>query len=298
MITAIGEVLIDEFPAYSRIGGAPFNFCVNVHRLGEKAHLITRIGDDAAGRRIMKMINEVGIDAAGVQTDRSAQTGRVRITMEDNGDHRFRILPGAAFDEIQPVPPNPLSRMLYFGSLAQRTDGGFRTIQNFITSQPPDVLRFLDINLRPGCFTQRVIERSLAHADVLKLNEDELQRIKTMLSPRLAPDGVETWLMHRFDISLIALTLGARGAELITPQGRRYRAVAPDVDRVVDTVGAGDAFSAVLAVGLIRKRPLDRILEAANRFAAAVCSTAGALPDRRRPYDQAIAFIGEENNEK
>jgi fructokinase len=298
MITAIGEVLIDEFPSYSRIGGAPFNFCVNVHRLGEKAHLITRIGDDAAGRRIMKMIDEIGIDAAGVQTDRSAQTGRVQITMEENGDHRFRILPGAAFDGIQPAPSCPISRMVYFGSLAQRTDSGFKAIQNFITSQPPDVLRFLDINLRPGCFTQRVIERSLTHADVLKLNDGELQTIKAMLSPRLPTGDVETWLMRRFDISLIALTLGARGAELITPQGRRYRAVASDVDRIVDTVGAGDAFSAVLAVGLIRKRPLDRILEAANRFAAAVCSTEGALPDDRRFYDQAAALIGGDDNEK
>jgi fructokinase len=298
MITVIGEVLIDEFPAYSRIGGAPFNFAANVHRLDEPVRLITRIGADQTGSRIATEIRRLGLDASGLQTDSEKSTGRVRVALTSDGDHRFDILPDAAFDRIQPADPAPDTQMVYFGTLAQRTASGFAHIQHFIESQPKTALRMLDINLRPGGWTRNVIEQSLAQADILKLNDEEWEVIRSMLSPETPSEGFGAWLMRRFDLDLIALTRGAAGAELLTVDGKHYRMASPAVASIVDTVGAGDGFAAVLAVGLIRQRPLKQVLRAATDFAAAVCEFAGALPADSRVYRAAAETMGDGDNER
>ena len=292
MVTVIGEVLIDEFPEYSRIGGAPFNFAANLHRLGESVRLVTRTGMGAAGDRIRAAFSAIGMDAADLQTDPEKSTGRVEISWEVDRQHSFRILPDVAFDRIEPVPPPSGVRLVYFGTLAQRTPTGFAAVQKVVGSHPKSAMRFLDINLRADGFTSEVVERSLGQADVLKLNDEEWKVLHDMLAPSRPSAGFGRWLMERFDIRLIALTRGAAGAELFCAGGRHLRRQAPEMHQIADTVGAGDGFAAVLAAGLLRKRPLERVLAAATEFAAAVCTIAGALPDDDRWYQAAAARMG------
>lgn len=296
MVTVIGEVLIDEFPDYSRPGGAPFNFAANLQRLGQPVRMVTRIGADAAGDRIAATFSAIGLDAAGLQTDPEKATGRVEVSWQTHGRHSFRILPDVAFDRIEPVTPDPNAQLVYFGTLAQRTPAGFDAVQKVVSSHPESAMRFLDINLRPDGYTTQVVERSLAQADVLKLNDEEWAALHSMLAPSTPPADLACWLMERFDIGLIALTRGAAGAELFCDDGRHCRMAAPEVPEIIDTVGAGDGFAAVLAAGLLQRRALERVLKAATEFAAAVCTIAGALPDDDRWYQAAAATMGGNTN--
>lgn len=288
MIAAIGEVLTDEFPEYRRIGGAPFNFAANAHRLGEGVRLITRIGKDRDGDRIRDFIRTCNLDAADVQIDPVRPTGRVRVTFARDGEPRFEILKDVAYDHIRPPALSPATRLVYFGTLAQRTAGALERIQAFLSMRPPGAVAFLDVNLRPGADSRDVLIRSLAQADIVKLNDAEWDVVKALFAAETAGGDFGRWFMERFGIRMVAITRGSAGAEIRLADGTRFAESAPDLAHVADTVGAGDAFAAVLAVGWLKGLPIDRVLAAATGLAAAVCRVAGALPADTRIYEAAL----------
>ncbi len=284
MIVVIGEALVDEFPAFHRIGGAPLNFAVHVHHLGEPVRLITRIGRDEHGEAILRMLARRGMDASGVQIDAKRDTGTVRVTVSADGTPEYDITENVAYDAIDPPPLDDRVRMVYFGTLAQRTRAAFHRIQAFLDSCPATCQRYLDINLRPGCYRSASIEGSLKKADVLKLNEDEWNLLHQLLFQNVKKNDLHRRLMARYGISSILLTRGRDGAVLFGPDGKAARAPAAPVPRMVDSVGAGDAFAAVWAVGWLRGAPPQRILAAAAAFSAHICGLAGALPDDLECY--------------
>ena len=121
-----------------------------------------------------------------------------------------------------------------------------------------------------------VLAAGLEAADVLKLNDEELPVVADLLGLPRDEAAVLRRLLDRYDLRLIALTKGARGSELAN---RERRSVHPGVPaEVVDTVGAGDAFTAAVTVGLLEDLDLDTINERANRLASYVCSQPGAMP--------------------
>ncbi|MDX9786686.1 MAG: carbohydrate kinase [Desulfobacterales bacterium] len=298
MIISIGEILVDVFPDYQRIGGAPFNFAYHLKQFEFPVRFFSRIGKDAFGREIRALASASGLNPEDLQIDSQRPTGRVEVQLTDQGNPRFVIIENAAYDfftldktitEVLHLPP----RMIYFGSLMQRTRNGFDTLQRILSQKHPDTLCLYDMNLRPGCAQPHIIIKSLPHADILKLNEEELEITAAHLRLRHVnePETVAA-LMARFNINIVAVTRGAAGSALYT-ETQRHEIAAPPAVAVADTVGAGDAYSAVLAAGVLSGWPPEKILIHANRFSAHICSVKGAFPAAGHMYAEFRAQFGE-----
>jgi fructokinase len=289
MIIVIGEILVDCFADYERIGGAPFNFAYHLKRMGWPVRFISRIGNDAYGDKILGFLEQAGFSARDIQTDRTHATGKVAVALDGRGIPEFTICEDAAYDYIDPPPPEEPGggpvEMVYYGSLAQRTAGGFDRIGAFLDQIPPETLRFCDINLRPPHIRDAAVTASLKRVDMLKLNEEELTRIGELCRGPANSDDIPPWLTKSFGISAVAVTRGERGSSLYRPR-RTTHSPPVRVERIVDTVGAGDAYAAVLAAGTLMHLPDDEILGLATRFAAGLCGIPGALPNDDRLYAQ------------
>lgn len=297
MILVVGEILFDIFPEYRRIGGAPFNFSYHLKQFDIPISFVSRVGKDSLGKDILNTLKTDGFDARGIQVDPDHPTGRVTVTPDGSGGHSFDIKPDVAYDHIEfPASPERLTgdgppELIYFGTLMQRTPSAFKRTQAFLGKRSPQTRCFYDINLRPNCFNHEVIESSLRHADILKLNEDELDYIQDMFDKRLPYESFVEWLMKYYNIGFLALTRGGNGSEIFTDTGH-YESKTPALDQVVDTVGAGDAYSALLAIGYLNNWSPRRILSIGTAFASDICRIKGAVPDDPdfyKPYKQQIA---------
>jgi len=300
LIIAIGEILFDIFPRYRRIGGAPFNFAYHVKNLGMPVCFITRIGDDADGAEIFSILEKRGFDTRWVQIDKARETGRVIVTPDDSGGHEFEILPNAAYDHIElPEDPGQLPgdpvRMVYFGTLAQRTAHGFNNIHSFLSKTASRTKRFCDINLRAGNFTDGGILKTLEKTDILKLNTDELDYLASLFQVEHKGPDMARWLIGRFGHEMVSVTAGADGSYIVS-DGSQFGGDAAETE-IVDTVGAGDAYAAVLAIGCLKGLPPETVVSVASAFSAAVCTIQGAIPDDPgfyEPFRKALSGAGDE----
>jgi fructokinase len=282
MIVVIGEILIDRFPDYERIGGAPFNFAFHLKQMGWPVRLLTRVGDDAAGRSILETLEKSGFSAEDTQIDAHHPTGLVEVRLDDQGVPRFEIRADAAYDYLD-LSRSPLSGaqtqtdLVYYGTLVQRTARGCRQVRTFLEHMQPATCGFCDINLRPPHINPGAVQSSLVHTDILKLNKQELTQITEMLGgPQYEADSAH-WLLQTFALSQIVLTMGSDGSKVITAD-RTITSPPVTVDAVVDTVGAGDAYAAVFAAGCLKGLPLELTLATAAAFAAEICGLPGAVP--------------------
>lgn len=289
MIFVIGEVLFDVFPAYKRIGGAPFNFAFHMKQMGFPVNFITRVGEDANGREILDIMEQYGFATNTVQVDPAHETGKVMVQLDNDGVPTFDIVEDVAYDHIdytEVIDRMLRSRpvMLYAGTLVQRGEKSRQTLRNVFTAKPPVVPFFYDVNLRPRGYTAEAIQSSLKTADILKLNEDELAVIADMFDLSGDAGKVVQACMDRWSLSMVALTRGVAGSELFTPDDTAAVDV-PDGYSIIDTVGAGDAFAAVIAAGYLQNRPLKTTALAATDFAARMCAVQGAVPEDMDIYD-------------
>lgn len=285
----MGEILFDVFPQGRRLGGAPFNFACHVHGLGGSVRFLSRIGDDPAGREIMASLQSRRFPTGDLQVDPQKPTGRVEVSLDAEGRPRFAILTGVAYDALVSTPAiedfaASDCRLIYFGSLIQRTDQGARTVRRILDCRTAGTKCLFDVNLRPGCYNETILHDSLPETDVLKVNEDELATLAGMHALGGATEDQVAALQERFAIEMVALTRGPRGSSLFAG-GTRHDVQPPGNIHVTDTVGAGDAFAAVLAMGVLGAWPPGRILTTANRLAAAVCGIEGAVPANPAFYD-------------
>jgi fructokinase len=275
-VVGIGEVLWDLLPAGKQLGGAPANFAFHAGQLGAEAYVVSRVGDDELGREILARLDALGLNRDFVQSDPDHPTGTVDVRLDAKGVPSYVIYEDVAWDWITPTPRMlDLARRadaVCFGTLAQRTPGNAGAIGKFLSSTRADCLRVFDVNFRQHYYDADTVRHPLALSNVVKLNEDEVPVLTALL-----PKPVELRDFPRvFDLRVVALTCGPRGSVLFTKDGVFEHAGVP-VD-VVDTVGAGDAFTAALVMGLLAGRPLDEINDRANRLAAFVCSQPGATP--------------------
>ncbi len=297
MIVVVGEILIDRFPEYERIGGAPFNFAYHLKKLGWPVRFITRIGDDADGRHILHQLAGHQFDLEDVQIDTHHTTGLVKIELDYQGVPKFDICKDVAYDHLELSSVSTLdwakTQMIYFGTLAQRTRNGFKQYQQLLARKPPSTQGFCDINLRAPHVNRDAVKASLLQTDLLKLNSDELLRIGAYYQGPQSKDALIAWVMQTFKIHLIALTQGAQGSCIITAQ-ENICTTPQVVQKVVDTVGAGDAFAAIMAAGWLKGLPLASTLELSTEFAAHICTLPGAVPEDETPYHKLHQLIGKE----
>jgi fructokinase len=283
-VVGVGEVLWDLLLTGPQLGGAPANFAYHAHALGAQAQVITRVGNDDYGREIIRRFHEMGLRDTTVQIDETAPTGTAKVALSGDGLAHFTIQENVAWDYLavtqEALALARATDAICFGSLAQRCEPSRNTIQRLVAAAPADALRVLDINLRQQFYSRGLIEQSLQLANVLKLNDDELPTLANMFDLTGLPEHQIERLAHTFSLRVVALTRGANGSLLYQASegGRRWSDCPSRPVKVVDTVGAGDSFTAALVLGLLRKMDLDEINTLANEVARYVCSHAGATP--------------------
>jgi fructokinase len=293
-VVGIGEVLWDLLPAGRKMGGAPANFAYHAHALGAKSHAITRIGKDELGREIQARFCELSLPTTTVQQDDAAPTGTAKVTLSGDGLAHFTIQENVAWDYLATTSEaEAVTRdadAICFGSLAQRSATSRQTIHQLVASTPSEALRIFDVNLRQQYYSREVIEQSLCLANILKLNDEELPVLSTMFSVRGSTENqieqFARWLKATHagqptftgGRAVVALTRGAHGSLLYRPSDGRWSDCQSRPVEVVDTVGAGDSFTAALVLGLLHNLDLDEINSFANEVARYVCSQAGATP--------------------
>ncbi len=289
-ILVIGEVLFDEFPSYRRLGGAPFNFAVHMQKMGFSTRFVSRIGQDKAAEEIKIKMQQMALDQAHLQVDQRLATGRVIVELNEQGVPKFDILTNVAYDDlkftddIHQLLSKPLN-LIYFGTLIQRTRNGFNTVQQILSKRHPQTRTICDLNLRANCYSREVVLASLQQADIIKLNHEELLEIGEMIDLKKGTQSIVTELMQNYQINTIVITHGEKGSEWFDAH-LHSQTDSPEIGAVVDTVGAGDAFAAATAAGILRHWPVDQTLNTASRFAAQICGIKGALPEDDRFYDK------------
>jgi fructokinase len=283
-IVGVGEVLWDLLVTGPKLGGAPANFVYHAHALGAQANIITRVGGDDYGREIVHRFRELGLPETAVQVDDALLTGTVKVELSGDGLARFTIQENVAWDGIEATPEAVavagVADAICFGSLAQRCELSRTTIQRLVAATRRDALRVFDINLRQRFYSRDVIDKSLDLANVLKLNEDELPTLAEIFDLTESGEQRIERLAREFNLDLVALTRGPNGSLLYqrNKNGVRWSDCRSRPVHVIDTVGAGDSFTAALVLGLLRGIDLDEINEIANDVARFVCSQAGATP--------------------
>lgn len=293
-IAVFGEALVDDFGDRQVIGGAPFNVARHLAALGQEALMLTRIGRDDNGARMRAEFGRFGMSTAGLQVDAALPTGTVRVERcadGEGGGHRFTILPHQAYDAIDAAPAlsalaGTAPSTLYFGTLAQREQQSCDALTALLAAT--SACRYLDLNVRAGQVTERCVFASLHAADILKVNEEELLDLFGWYTHvRLSTEDMGSAEVRRtcgnllrvFNLAGLIVTLGPRGAVYFGADGAHHATPAPSRPlQLADTVGAGDAFSAVFLLGRERGWPLDVTLARANEFAGAVCGIVGAVP--------------------
>lgn len=280
-ILAFGEVLWDMLPGGKKFGGAPANFAFHCRQLGADVRLMSAVGRDALGDEILEHCTQLGLNTEFVEVHDRLPTGVVNVTVDAAGQPTYTIEENVAWDFI-PANSGTLAwaaeaDAMCFGSLAARSVENRRALALLFRCMQPGALRVLDLNLREPFTSVTNVKFVLRYADVLKLNDEELDRLTDMLG--LAPGGVEQRLgelARRFAFGFVILTCGESGSWLMT---RDETVFTPSRRvQVVDTVGAGDAFTAACVVGILNKKPLPEIAARATRLAAFVCTQAGGTP--------------------
>ena len=283
IVLGIGELLWDCFPDRRRPGGAPANVVFHATQLGHHGILGSRVGDDSDGDDLRNVLTDRGIDLACLQRDTDRPTGRVTVDISDPSAPRFEIHEDAAWDAIeldqQLADVAGRSSALCVGTLAQRSARSRETIRRCL-QMAHGALTVYDVNLRPPYYRPEWIEATLALVKVVKLNDEEVEILDSLLNMR-AGDGAafSRGIIERFGVELVCVTRGAAGCLAVT-RGEVHEEPGLPV-QVVDTVGAGDAFTAGLITGLLRGWDVARTSRFANRLGARVAGSAGAMPELR-----------------
>lgn len=281
MIVGLGEILWDVFPDGPRFGGAPANFACHVASLGARVEMVSAVGTDQFGNQAVDILQQRGVGTRGVQRHENLPTGTVNVSLDEGGHASYEFASDTAWDFIQwSSDLNELAKQaaaVCFGTLGQRSDTSRQTIQRFVSALPAGALRVYDINLRPPFDTDSVILRSLELANVVKLNDDELNVLARLCGLSGSEREMLQALSKQYDLQAAALTRGQNGAVLL--RGDQVSTSDGVHVHVVDTVGAGDSFTAAFTIGLVRGDDLDTVNEHASRVAAFVCSQSGATPD-------------------
>ncbi len=294
-IALFGEMLLDQFATGPVVGGAPFNVARHLAAFGHAPLMLSAVGTDANAQTVWSEMRRYGVQPLGVQSKSDYPTGLVDVEMQPSGDHQFRIHTNSAWDFIDPVEAQKAasvldpSGVLYMGSLALRSAVsracGLALLQSHLGSI------YMDLNWRQGHVTQEVALQAIGWADTLKVNDQEFamlcQWFGIQAHEGLPQSNSVRALLQRLPLNLLLVTCGADGALAFdgngdcVAQNRNSRSVA-----MVDTVGAGDAFSAVVLTGMLRAWNLETTLQRANSFAGHICGIRGAVPADLQIYRQ------------
>ena len=270
-VLGLGEVLWDVFPEGERLGGAPANFAVQAALMGAEAFLVSCVGQDPRGELAIRQLRRRSVNTDFVSRC-SQPTGTVDVTLID-GQPEYLIREDVAWDHCQwNASLDELASSVdavCFGTLFQRSATSLQTTAKFLQATREDCLRVLAVNLRQSFFGSATIERSLGLANVLKLNDEELPVVAEIAGVDPDPESASRTLLVKYDLDLVALTCGSRGA-LLTSATEQDHCPALKIE-LSDPVGAGDVFTASVVMGLLDEHPIKTLNENANQAAAKAC---------------------------
>jgi fructokinase len=279
-IIGIGEILWDEFPDSRQLGGAPANFAFHASQLGAKGMIISCIGNDLQGKEIKCMLDKKRVLNL-LSLDPDHPTGRVSVRPDGKGTPEYIIHEHSSWDYLsfgQSLHDTArIADAVCFGTLAQRNAVSGQTIKKFIKATTSKCLKIFDINLRQDYYSKKNISELLYLSNVLKLNLEELNIITKMFLTGKDETTCLEEIISMFHLDMIVLTKGQHGSRLFMDKYHDsvYR---PEPVIMVDSVGAGDSFTAVVALGILKKISLEKINKRASSVASFICTEKGATP--------------------
>jgi len=285
-ITSFGEILFDVYPGKKTLGGAPFNFIYHIKKLTGKGNFISRVGDDDFGKNILSLAHSCGLESF-IQIDKEHTTGTANANLDKNKIPHWQIELNRAYDfiennsEIESLVEKK-SDCLYFGTLAQRNEKSRNTIRKLFGKK---IKYFCDLNIRQDFYSREIIETSLNAADAVKLNLEELDLVNDLLiKEKTGIEETAKQVLKKYNIQLLCITQGSGGAYLF--KGYETDHCKINIDKIVDTVGAGDAYAAILCLGFLEGWEISKLNNLASRFAARVVGFPGALPEDDSIYNE------------
>jgi fructokinase len=272
-IAIFGEALVDQFPGGQQVlGGAPFNVAWHLQAFNQRPCFISRVGLDASGDKIRQAMLDWGMAVESLQTDPDHPTGTVQVTIND-GEPDYEILADQAYDFIaaQQLDAGRQFSVIYHGTLALRNRTSEQTLRDLTAHHQGKV--FIDVNLRAPWWHKEAVNQRLAKAHWIKLNHEELMQLSPRQNTRR--DAMRLFLAQH-QLEVLVVTCGSQGAMAINRAGE-FIEVAPTADlSIVDTVGAGDGFAAVLLLGMEHGWSLQLTMERAQSFSSALVTQRGA----------------------
>lgn len=284
-VFVFGEVLFDCFPSGEQVlGGAPFNVAWHLQALGDQPQLVSRVGNDAMGKKIVAAMTDWHMNLSNIQQDDQHPTGRVDVNIIDNEPH-YDIVADAAYDFITADITNIAAPncILYHGSLALRNEASRHAFMQLANHM--GISTFLDVNLRPPWWQKNQLVSWLEQARWVKLNEHELALLgfsATSLEQAIAD------LQSSFQLDQVILTRGEQGAIVRASNGELHHVTPEPAEHFIDTVGAGDAFTAIYIHGLRSGWAIPDTLSVAQRFASKIVSLRGATSNDPAFYQDFI----------
>jgi fructokinase len=277
-VLCFGEILWDNLPTGPLPGGAPMNVALHLKRFGIGSKIASSIGNDQKGAGLITFLKNAGMDTSYVQTHTNLPTSEVLVHLNEKNNATFEICEPVAWDEIQLTPELAAalknSQALVYGSLASRNETTRKTLGSLLES---NILRIMDVNLRPPFHKQEVVVPLLKKADIVKLNDDELVTICGWFNIDGDFNSLAFGLYNLLKLKTLIVTRGEHGATLINDD-KMYSHPGYKV-KVADTVGAGDAFLAGYLAAFFDGKEMDEALADASAIGAYVASKPGAVPD-------------------
>ena len=277
IVVGVGELLWDMLPTGKKVGGALVNFVYHASQVGAEGYAISAVGNDDLGNEILQELDANSIQYMIEKVP--YPTGTVQVSLQ-NGIPNYEIKERVAWDYLVPtskaIDLAEEADVICFGTLGQRSPQSRNTIQTILSFASEEAYRIFDINLRQHYYTKELIEESLYLANVLKINDEELLVIRELFGLSGTEEDIAHWFIEHYGLRMVVLTAGASYSSIYTKEMVSILST-PTVE-VVDTVGAGDAFTGALITSLLNGASLREAHEYAIQIAAYVCSKEGAWP--------------------
>lgn len=278
-VIAVGEIVWDMLPAGKQLGGAPLNFAFFSKELGAEAYAVSAIGNDVLGDETLAVASATGVNLDYLQRN-NLPTSRVLISLDNEGVPQYEIVENVAWDALE-CPQMILdlvkdASVMCWGSLAQRSVTSRQSVLAMLSAAPKECVKVFDINIRQHYYSREVIETSLGYADILKLNEDELPLVASILGLSGPEHDVVSQLIEKYALKYLVYTHGADFSEVFSATGEYSHVPTPKV-KVVDTVGAGDSFTAVFVTSILQGLSMAESHARAVEVSAYVCTQDGAI---------------------
>jgi len=284
IVVGLGEILWDVFPGRKVLGGAPANFAYHISQLGYNGFVVSAVGKDSLGEEIYSALEQKKLNYLIEETD--YPTGTVQVTLDSGGMPRYEISENVAWDNIpfttEILNLAKMTRVVSFGTLAQRSKKSGGTVKKFLASMPQDSFRIFDINLRQHFYNKDIIHDSLMISNILKINDEEIAAVADLYEWEGDERQICEKLFAGYELEIIILTKGTNGSFIFTPDQVIFSPT-PEV-RVVDTVGAGDAFTAAFMAAYLQGAGVGGAHRLAVEVSAYVCQHQGAMPELAKQY--------------